>query len=349
LFFSDEILLPGTKKQMMTTIDYVIDDDPRSQWVSGPFDAEPSLQSRCFVGLMRLLPIKQRLASAAAVQKQVGKLALRPAPYGPKGLGRGVAVTLKNKAGWPVYYTAPAENPGTGDWVVFLHGGGYINEIVRAHWRFIGFLTREAHVRCIVPIYPLAPGATAGEIVPVMGELLREIMEQAGTARVTVMGNSAGAGLGLAACQWLSHAGYRQPDGLVLISPGVDASLSHPEQQAIADRDPIQAIPGILDAARLYAGDLDTAHPYVSPLNGDFNGLSKMLIFSGTLDLHYPGSIALAEKARASGVPVEFHLRMDQPHNYAAMPTPEGREARATILRFLAEDAYDDVLTTINQ
>ena len=321
-------------------MNYIIEGDTKTHLVPEPSDAGPSLQSRFFVGLMHLLPIKKRLASAAAVQKQVRKLALHPASYRPKGLGHGVAVTLKNKNGWPVYYTTPAENTHAGDWVVFLHGGGYINEIVQAHWRFIGFLTRAAKVRCIVPIYPLAPGATAGDVVPAMGELLREIIEQAGTAKVTVMGNSAGAGLALAACQWLNKEGYRQPDGLVLISPGVDASLRFPGQQAIADRDPIQAIPGILEAARLYAGDLDTAHPYVSPLNGNFNGLSKMLIFSGTLDLHYPGSIALAEKARAAGVPVELHLKTDQPHNYAAMPTPEGREARATILHFLADDDY---------
>ena len=70
-------------------------------------------------------------------------------------------MTLTNEAGWPVYHTAPSANPDAGNYVLFLHGGGYINEIVRAHWRFVGYLTRDAHVRCVVPIYPLAPGATA--------------------------------------------------------------------------------------------------------------------------------------------------------------------------------------------
>jgi epsilon-lactone hydrolase len=36
------------------------------------------------------------------------------------------------------------------------------------------------------------------------------------------------------------------------------------------------------------------------------------------------------------GVPVELHLLRDQPHNYALMPTPEGRKARAIILRAVA-------------
>src|SRR5881397_1963713 len=86
--------------------------------------------------------------------------------------------------------------------------------------------------------------------------------------RRSVVGNSAGAGLGLAAVQWLRDSGYRQPNGLVLISPGVDGSIDRPEHLAVAARDPLQDIPGIIEAGRLYAGDLNVDHPYVSPLNG---------------------------------------------------------------------------------
>src|SRR5229473_6020219 len=77
-------------------------------------DVGPSWQSRCINGLLRLLPLKKRLASAAAVQEHVRKLALRPASYEPTGLGRGVEVTLKSVAEWPVYYTTPSANPDVG-------------------------------------------------------------------------------------------------------------------------------------------------------------------------------------------------------------------------------------------
>jgi epsilon-lactone hydrolase len=194
-----------------------------------------------------------------------------------------------------------------------------------------------ARVRCVVPIYPLAPRATAKDVVPGTGDLLRKLLEDAGTARVTVIGNSAGAGLALAAVQWLRDSGHRQPNGLVLISPGVNALVSSPKHMAIVALDPVQDIPGIIEAARLYAGDLDVAHPYVSPLNGDFRGLRPMIVFSGTRDLLYPDSIELAAKARAAGVPIELHLRQGQPHNYPVLPTPEARQARAIILRVLAQ------------
>lgn len=299
-------------------------------------DPAPSLQSRAFNLLLRQLPLKQQLASAEAVQAHVQKLALQPASHEPTGLGRGVEVILTKMGGWPVYYTAPSSGFEGCNYVMFLHGGGFINEIVPAHWRFIGQMTRKAGVVCVVPIYPLAPRATAKDVVPATAELLRMLLEDAGSAKVTVVGNSAGAGLALAACQWLRDRGHRQPNLMVLISPAADASVSRPEQAAIAVRDPIQDIPGIVEAGRLYAGELDIGHPFVSPLNGAFRALAPMTIFSGTRDLLYPDSVDLAARARAVGVPVELHLLRDQPHNYALMPTPEGRRARAAILRAVA-------------
>jgi acetyl esterase/lipase len=251
-------------------------------------------------------------------------------------LGRSVEAMLTKMGGWPVYYTAPSSGHEGCNFVMFLHGGGYINEIVPAHWRFVGQMTREAGIVCVVPIYPLAPRATAKDVVPATAELLRMLLEDAGQAKVTVVGNSAGAGLALAACQWLRDRGQRQPNRLILISPGADASVSRPEQIEIAARDPIQDIPGIIEAGRLYAGELDVGHPFVSPLNGAFRELAPMTIFSGTRDLLYPDSVDLAARARSAGVPVELHLWRDQPHNYALMPTPEGRRARAMILSAVA-------------
>lgn len=299
-------------------------------------DPAPSLQSRVFNLLLRQLPYKQQLASAEAVQAHVQKLALQPASFEPTGLGRGVEAILTRMGGWPVYYTAPSSGHEGCNYVMFLHGGGYINEIVPAHWRFIGEMTRKARVSCVVPIYPLAPRATARDVVPKTAELLQMLLEDAGAAKVTVVGNSAGAGLALAACQWLRDRGHRQPARLVLISPAADASVSRPEQVEIATRDPIQDIPGIVEAGRLYAGEFDVGHPFVSPLNGAFRFLAPMTIFAGTRDLLYPDSVDLAARARAVGVPVELHLLRDQPHNYALMPTPEGRQARALIMRAVA-------------
>jgi monoterpene epsilon-lactone hydrolase len=296
-------------------------------------EAGPSWQTRFIVLIFRLLGIKKRLSSAANVQKHVKKLVLKPASHEPVGLGRGVRVSLMSECGWPVYYTNPEGETTPDNYVVFLHGGGYINEIVKAHWRFVGFLTREANVCCVVPIYPVAPGGTAEQVVPTIGRLLQRLLKKKTIQNITVIGNSAGAGMALAAAQWLKNEGISQPKNLILISPGLSAALDQPAHQAVAVDDPLLDIPGIREGVRLYAGNLDLNHPYVSPLNGDFRGLAPMLVFSGTLDLLYPDSVEMVAKAATAGVTVEFQLRKGQPHNYPVLPTPEGKEARQAILR----------------
>lgn len=93
----------------------------------------------------------------------------------------------------------------------------------------------------------------------------------------------------------------------------------------------------MIEAFRMYAGDLDVAHPFVSPLNGDFDGLAPMLIFTGTHDLYHPDIVTLANKAARSGVRVKMHVRNGLQHNYPLLPTPEGREARGIIAQAIAE------------
>lgn len=302
--------------------------EPEIDWP----DVQPSLRSRFIDLLLPLTGRKRWWASAAAVQTRTRKLALRPEPHHPARLGRNVEIDLDFAEGWTIYRLKPAKGDGTRHHVVFLHGGAYIHEIVGSHWKFLGYLVRETGTECVVPIYPLAPRGTAKEVVPATGRILLNLIRTVGARNVTVVGNSAGGGLSLAAAQWLRDAGHPQPNALILICPGVDGTLKQCTP-AIAARDVMQDIPGMIEAFRLYAGDLDVANPYVSPLNGGFDNLAPMLIFNGTHDLYHPDILVLANKAARAGVPVKMHVRNGLQHNYPLLPTPEGRKARTIIAR----------------
>jgi monoterpene epsilon-lactone hydrolase len=229
----------------------------------------------------------------------------------------------------------PAGSGSARHHVIFLHGGAYVHEIVGTHWKFVGYLVDETNTHCVVPIYPLAPRGTAKEVVPATGRMLRELIDTVGAQNVTVIGNSAGGGLSLAAAQWLRETGHPQPNALILICPGVNGTLNQCTQ-AEAARDVMQDVPGMVEAFRMYAGDLDVTDPFVSPLNGNFEGLAPMLIFTATHDLYHPDIVSLANTAARAGVPVEMHVRNGLPHNYPLLPTPEGREARGIIARAVA-------------
>jgi acetyl esterase/lipase len=325
----DELITAGKRDEMARSALL-----PKVVWP----DVQPSLGSRLMDHLILLTGRKKWWASAAAVQERARRLALRPAPHRPVRFGRNVKADLCFAEGWPLYHVEPARSGSIRHHVIFLHGGGYIHEIVGTHWRFVGYLVEETKTHCVVPIYPLSPGGTAREVVPAAGRILGQLIETVGAQNVTVVGNSAGGGLSLAAAQWLHDTGHHQPKALILICPGVNGTVSRCTP-ADAARDVMQDAPGLVEAFRMYAGDLGVAHPFVSPLNGNFDGLAPMLIFTGTHDLFHPDIVALANKAARAGVPVEMHVRNGLPHNYPLLPTPEGREARGIIARAVAGPA----------
>jgi epsilon-lactone hydrolase len=85
----------------------------------------------------------------------------------------------------------------------------------------------------------------------------------------------------------------------------------------------------------LYAGGADLAHPYLSPLFGDFSpGFVPTFIQSGTRDLFLSNAVRLHRALHRAGVPCELHIFEAMPHG-GFMGAPEDRELRAEVSRFV--------------
>jgi acetyl esterase/lipase len=87
----------------------------------------------------------------------------------------------------------------------------------------------------------------------VAADLLSGLIEGGGDGGTVLIGDSAGAGLALAAAQRLRDRTGAQPSRIVLISPWLDLTMSHPDQAALEADDPVLARPGLLEAGRLRA------------------------------------------------------------------------------------------------
>ncbi|WP_411102711.1 alpha/beta hydrolase fold domain-containing protein [Streptomyces sp. cmx-4-9] len=295
----------------------------------------PSLRSRALSAALAAAGRRRRLASAEAVRTRVAQSARRPASHlPPRSLGRVAEISRTFVGAWPVYDVCPrGAEPAAR--VLYVHGGAYVGELVRPHWALIRTLVTQARARVVVPAYILAPRGTADRTVPVAADLLSGLIAGGGPGGTVLVGDSAGAGLALAAAQWLQERTGAQPSRIVLISPWLDVSTSHPDQAAIEADDPMLARPGLREAGRLYAGNLPVGDPRVSPLHGSFEGLAPLTVFTGTRDLLHTDSRELRERARAAGVEVEFHVGTGLPHVYPLMPVPEGRAARERIVELV--------------
>ncbi|WP_326599122.1 alpha/beta hydrolase [Streptomyces sp. NBC_01803] len=291
-----------------------------------------SAQQAAFVAALRLYAMKSRLSDGERTLAGARRLQAGGPARPPGRLGAKVHLSRDDALGFPVHTLRPKRPAmAPGRTVLYLHGGGYVNDFVSQHWAFMASLADRTGATVIAPQYPLAPDHTWRDSFPRVLDLARG----PGGPPPVLMGDSAGGGYALALAQALAAEGGHAPE-TVLISPFVDATLSHPDTAEHDRADPWLATEGLRACGRAWAGADDPARPEISPLFGDFTGLGRMLVFTGTRDTLHPQIRDLAHRARAAGVPCDLVVAPDCVHVYPILAIPEARAPREAIAAFLA-------------
>ncbi len=292
------------------------------------FTGEPSLVSRVLVAGLRVINPVLRLAGIE-LNGFSATIPFITDGIPPFFLTCGLDVTSDEYAGWKVWTLTPAEP--SGEVVVAVHGGSFISQASILHWWTYADMARDTGAMVIVPLYPLAhedgTGATAATVVPTMADFIAAQVanpEHAGAENVSVLGDSAGGAIALAATQELVRRCNADPDcdpaealpgRVVLIAPVLDASLSNPNV-ALVD-DPLLDPAASRTNGRLWAGNLDIKDPVVSPLYGSLEGLPPTTVYAGSLDLRAADVLVLQQMtAPALGADVTFELRNGQIHDW---------------------------------
>jgi acetyl esterase/lipase len=292
----------------------------------------PSLRSRLVPGYLHITRTNRIYTSPDAARLHIEQRRLRPRPFGPpRRLRADVALAVEQHAGWPVYTLTPEAGPARGC-VVYLHGGGWVNQIVRQHWQLTAQIAAEAGMTVVVPIYPLVPYGTAGQVVPAVADLVRICTTRYGST--SLAGDSAGGQIALSAALLLRDQQHLVSH-TVLIAPALDLSLSNPEIDDVLPSDPWLGRAGTEVFIEQWRGDLALDHPWVSPLVADPAGLGPMTVFCGTRDMLNPDTRLLVKHARTVGVDVDYHEEVGLVHVYPLTPTREGAAARAVIVERL--------------
>ncbi|GAB3930675.1 hypothetical protein GCM10011575_47380 [Microlunatus endophyticus] len=286
----------------------------------------PSLRARLMPAVQRLRHANEHYLSTDNLHRHLQQLTAHPRPVAPPGtLRRGVSITATSEQGWRVYTVSPTGTHARGT-VIYLHGGGWIHEAGRTHWRWVQQVADEASTTVIVPVYPLAhEGGTAAEVVPIVAG----ICEQA-SGPVVVMGDSAGGTIAMSATLLLRQR-QKPPALTVLISPVLDLSLANPEIDRVQARDPWLAKPGLQAIVEMWAGG-HLEDPDLNPIHADLQGLPPLMIFSGTRDILNPDTQLFVDRAITAGVEVGYTELREQIHAFPLLPTPEGKRARSDII-----------------
>lgn len=299
----------------------------------------PSSASRSYRAAVKRGGGRNSLLKASQAQAYVDAVRQRPeAVQPPRGMLRSVrlehrSVDLGNGVLWPMYDLTPVGLAAGEPSVLYLHGGAYVGQIGLEAWYFAARVAALSKLRVTVAIYPLIPFVTAEKLVPQAQRVLAHEIARHG--RVFTMGDSAGGGLALSSALAARASGEQLPEGLVLISPWTDISVTGPDVSARERRDVMLAPAGLRHFGEVFRGELDADDWRVSPLFADLTGLPPMQIFAAEDDVLYSDATRLHKQAKAYGVAHELVIGKRMLHIWPVANIPEGRDAVNQIVRFL--------------
>lgn len=282
----------------------------------------PSLAVRTLSLLFRVTR-KHPMASPERARRKIAAPKDDPAP--PTWFTERYEVERRRVGDFDSYTVSPRARAAERT-VLYVHGGSYVNEISAWHWVFVARLA-DAGCRVEVPVYGLAPRYTHREALPFLEAVHRELSP----GPLVLAGDSAGAGLVLAHTQRLGED-LARPRRLLLISPWVDLTMSHPDIRELDSADPWLSPVGLGEAALAWSGGDDLADPRLSPLNGPMEGLPPTDVYVGTRDLFWPDVRRLCDRMAEAGVAVDLQEERGALHVYPLVPCPEGRAARTRII-----------------
>lgn len=292
----------------------------------------PSLKSHV-VSLILKHSRKQAFTSPQNLRRWIAKARRTQSHQPPAWMTARFGVETRIVNGFPVYEIPP--KAGEKKRILYLHGGAYVFEITSYHWKLIAEIAGRLGFGVTVPIYPIAPEHDFHAMFGMVEAVYRQMLEATRAEDIVFMGDSAGGNMAVVLTMMAAHSGLPAPSRHVLISPGLDMSLSNPQVFEAERNDPWLAIPGGLEAIRLYSAGIDRGDWRISPLYGDLTVLPKTLLLTGSRDLLSPDSLIFAEKARAAGVDIEVLYEKGMFHVWPLIDIPEARRARDRIVEFL--------------
>ena len=227
--------------------------------------------------------------------------------------------------------------------VVYFHGGGFRVGSTASHRGLMASLSAASGARVLGVGYRLAPEhrhpAALEDALSVLDWLSRLGIP---AGQVAVAGDSAGAGLALAALLAMQAEGRALPAAGYLMSAWTDLSASGASYGTRAVSDPIHDRRMILAMAQGYLPDgADPRDPLASPLfatDAQLAALPPLLLQAGDRETVLSDTEDFAARARAAGVQVQCQVWPGMIHVFQQFPDElaEARTALAAGGKFLA-------------
>lgn len=221
--------------------------------------------------------------------------------------------------------------------LVYLHGGSYIAGPFSDQWLYLADMCRRTEMAALLIDYRLAPQNPfprgLDDVITIVKTLRAggELPE-----KWFLLGDSAGAGLAMAAVYKLRETDASLPKKLILMSGWFDVTLENPDIEKNYNQDPMLSRKRLTQSANSYVGSDDPKNPLISPLYGDVRHLPPTLIQIGTADIFLWENRALHRKCLDAAINVQYEEYPNTFHDFMMVGfLPEAKKARKSQAKFL--------------
>ncbi|SFM78820.1 Acetyl esterase/lipase [Chitinophaga sp. YR627] len=219
----------------------------------------------------------------------------------------GINRTKVTIAGVPCAWFSP-DNAPENDIVVYIHGGAFIYGSLTSHAPLVSHIARTLNRRVLLIDYRLAPEhpfpAGIEDCIAVITMLTAE------NPQITfgIIGDSAGGNIAMSIQLFLREAAGPSAGYTIVISPWVDLTCTNTSYERNKILDTILSQAYLRQCATMYAAGKDLSNPYLSPVNGSFQGLAPVLILCGTHEILQDDAANLYKRLLECQVETELML-----------------------------------------
>jgi acetyl esterase/lipase len=214
--------------------------------------------------------------------------------------------------------------------MLYLHGGGYVGGSIWTHRKMVGHLAKAIGCNALLATYDYSFQSKFPRQIEQAATAFEWLAEQGIEPKHTIgAGDSAGAGLIVAAAMKLRDAGRPLPVALLSISGWHDLSASGRSYEANREKDAFFQKASVDMLASQVLGGADPRHPFASPIFADLKGLPPIYLQVGEDETLLDDSRALADRAKAAGVEVRLEVFPGMLHSFQMMAgrAPEADDA----------------------
>lgn len=255
----------------------------------------------------------------------------------PSNIKMDIPYTYRHEHNMQVYYFNEDRLEKNGTVLLYIHGGGYLNPPLKYHWKLINTLSSEADCTVVMPIYLKASNHTATESYEAMTAFYKDLASRDNIERIVIAGDSSGGGMALVLSQLMRDncPDLLQPEELLLIAPWMDVSMDNENICEYEPVDPMLDVYGAKEIGKMWAGELDTHDPLVSPIYGTFENLGNITIFIGTRDMLCPDCLDFSEILDEKGIDHTLIVEEGLDHPYPLFPIPEAKAAQKLMIEII--------------